>query len=61
MVSEINGTTNHQVPVAKSTNATQVKQKPVDSDGDNDGSKPGEVENKPIAGSRLGSIINIKA
>jgi hypothetical protein len=59
------GSTTSAIPKAPVTNNTPVKVG-RDADGDNDGSKPGEVENsaraqKPVSLGSIGTVINTKA
>jgi hypothetical protein len=60
MTSAIGSSTSVHVPLTAQIKPQQVAAKPVDSDGDHDGSKPGEVEAKATSGS-VGTIINTKA
>jgi hypothetical protein len=59
MTLAIGGSTSITLPASTAIKPQQAPVR-VDSDGDHDGSKPGEVENKATSGS-VGTIINTKA
>jgi hypothetical protein len=60
MTSAIGSSTHVTMPVSAPIKQQQAPAARVDSDGDHDGSKPGEVEQKATSGS-VGTIINTKA
>jgi hypothetical protein len=61
MTSAIGSSTSVHVPLTAQIKPQQAQAKPVDSDGDHDGSKPGEVEQAKATSGSVGTIINTKA
>ncbi|WP_374442928.1 hypothetical protein [Pseudomonas panipatensis] len=51
----------HLPTQVKTQQAQQAQASTVDSDGDHDGSKPGEVEQPKATSGSVGTIINTKA
>ncbi|MDR3562896.1 MAG: hypothetical protein P4N59_15870 [Negativicutes bacterium] len=60
MTSAIGSSMHVTMPVNAPIKHQQAPAAQIDSDGDHDGSKPGEVEKKATSGS-VGTIINTKA
>jgi len=61
MTSAIGSSTSVPHPLRVAVAAQQVKAASKDSDGDNDGSKAGEVESPKAASGTIGTLVNTTA